>query len=208
MSESDPTYVGDNATGPADNPPVPPQVGSAAISEQPDNQGGKRKCPRWLHKVPNWIEAISGIALVIITWTYTHYAGGQLSQMQESGRQTKQMLCLIQQQIAAANRSAGAAEIANSQARDSARLDQRPWVYVFKTTIPEEPQINRKFIITMWALNNGKTPALDVKAGSRPTASWPQPADPVFDPKQSRFHGLMPPGGGIANAHFDLPPEP
>jgi hypothetical protein len=69
------------------------------------------------------------------TAIYTVYAGGQsgamnkqVGEMQASGKQTDQMLCVIRQQLNQATIQAAATKSAAETARDALTLVQRPWL--------------------------------------------------------------------------------
>jgi hypothetical protein len=72
----------DHGTKPAKNPIAEQEViTGTADDEKPTREARKHRRYRKLRNAPNWIQTICGIALVGITWAYTHYAGQQLGIM-------------------------------------------------------------------------------------------------------------------------------
>lgn len=57
---------------------------STADDEKPTREARKHRRYRKLRNAPNWIQTFCGIALVGITWAYTHYAGQQLGIMKDT----------------------------------------------------------------------------------------------------------------------------
>ena len=143
MDDSIPDQIGDARDAPAQQPNPPAQVNSGtAINKQANNEGRKYKLRRKLQGAHKWVEASCAILLVIITWRYTNFAGGQvkamqdqLVQMQQSGTQTDQLIGLYRQQvsklgeqISKLDQSIGATNRLEGQARRSANIAERTFV--------------------------------------------------------------------------------
>jgi hypothetical protein len=69
-------------TKPTDNSAIPRKTfDSAAVYKETYAQDRKQRRCRKFRNAPVWIEAAAAIALVGITWTYTHYAGKQVDEL-------------------------------------------------------------------------------------------------------------------------------
>jgi hypothetical protein len=75
----------DPGTKPEKNP-IPKQevIISPTDDEKPTGEARKQKRYRQFRNWPNWVEVLCTVVLVGITWTYTHYAGQQLTVMRDT----------------------------------------------------------------------------------------------------------------------------
>jgi hypothetical protein len=78
----------ERTTQPTSNPPAPP-ISDLTPYKEPKSKRFKRYCNRNLPKAPIWIEAACALALVGITFAYTHYAAGQLREMRKATKATE-----------------------------------------------------------------------------------------------------------------------
>src|ERR1700683_229860 len=157
-----------------------------AISETtPPPQSYKETCHCRPDQTPLWKKLLEtaavfvGFAVAIIYHGQLTVMSGQLTEMQDSGRQTDQLICLYRQQLAElhkqasdthelasqAKTQAGAALAANIQTREIFLAENRPWLSFEALGLPDA-----KGRVTVLMKNTGKTPvthATDVDARTR-----------------------------------------
>jgi hypothetical protein len=110
-----------------------------------------------------WFRENSQPILVVVTTLILVVYSAQLRQMKKSTR--------------AATLAAKEAKHAVKQARDSEYLDQRPWVTVIYVQLVEAPAVNQFPQVTIFAVNSGKTPALETEFYAKvfiKTFAWPE----------------------------------
>ena len=124
MGEQETKPAAEGAARPTSYTPVPDQsLAGSAVYEQSKAEDRKRQRYQKLRKAPIWIEAGAAIALVAITWTYTHYAGKQAAAADKT-------LGEIIKQFPEIQKSAKAAADANVAAHDALTRSNRPWIGV------------------------------------------------------------------------------
>jgi hypothetical protein len=95
-----------------------------------------------------------------------------------------------------------AMDASNRQSKDaldaaigSLQLDQRPWVYLPKYVLLNEPEEDKEITITIGIFNSGKTPAIDVSPRYQVFVGNTEPPETDFTKvNQDESHGLLPPG--------------
>lgn len=78
---------------------------------------------------------------------------------------------------------------------ESSHLDQRPWIYISKYVLSNEPEDGKDFTVTIGIFNSGKTPALDAIPMSQMFVYNTEPPDTDFTtaPK-AKSQAIVPPG--------------
>jgi hypothetical protein len=143
------------ATQPTSNPPAP-RISDSALYKEPKSKRFKRYCNRNLPKAPIWIEAACALALVGITFAYTHYAAGQLREMRKATKATEN----------AAHAAALAADTADATLKSSQKfyeIDQRAWAGVNRVG-ETFLNANQPPSFALGVTNSGRTPALKLRA--------------------------------------------
>jgi hypothetical protein len=137
---------------------------------KPQCKNGYKQSKHWLEYVTFGLELVGFIVLCV-------YAG-----------YTIKIYCANKQ-------AANAATSAANTAKESLRLDQRAWVFARGFLLSAEPQPNQPITVTLYLVNSGKTPALNVISKAHPSNWNQQPPErdwSVFEGRES--HGLLPPG--------------
>ena len=175
-----------DAAKPADEPQPQSQVSDGtAIYEQThaDDRKKRRYCK--FAKAPIWIEAGCAVALVVITFFYTHYARRQANAAHET-------LVAIQKQYPELQKSADAAKTSADVASEALHSVQR--AFVICKAIPDVTGITENGRVTSWLIkapiqNSGATPT----RGLRDKVNWVAPMYPLSD--KYTFPDLPPPHG-------------
>jgi hypothetical protein len=93
----------------------------------------------------------------------------------------------------------------------ASQLDQRPWVYIVRWKLSEDPTANKEFTIILGPINTGKTPAFDLMTISEISAGAEEPSiltdiagHAAKTSKTPPSYGILPPSstGGIVNFHY------
>jgi len=139
----------------------------ASVNEEEEREHRSAQRSRKFRKAPPWIEAACAILLVVITGTYTHYAGKQVTAMQQQLQQMKtasdQAKIDNTSSITAQKEIAQNALTASQQSVDKSlgatidnfHLDQRAWVAAID--VRGIPELDKPWEIVVTGKNTGKT---------------------------------------------------
>jgi hypothetical protein len=149
--------------------------------------------------------AIATVVIALATLVNVGVAWKQWKEMDAAGRQTDQMLCLVQEQIAAANNLATAANTANANAVDA----DRPWVGPINAYVDGSSIAPGAISAHLSAVNAGRRPAkiLRFRAAEKVLAHFPE--NPSFDQNSTPFREnsiliAVPNIGKMVSFHFVL----
>jgi len=130
----------------------------------------------------------------------TEATKAEVEEMKKSGTDTNSLAKAAQAQAESSNRQAeNMSTLAVNQRKAleagiaATQLDQRPWVYATRFELSNEPEVGRKFWITAYLGNNGKTPALEVRVATQVLWWHAEPPPSDFDQLKATISNLIPP---------------
>jgi hypothetical protein len=124
---------------------------SKAIAKRGEHRTDDKREADW----PSWIQAISAVGIVIITFYYTYYAGQQV-------QETRKAIALSD---------------------DSIKLDQRAWMGV--AYVVGKPEVGKPLIVKVVFKNTGKTPAKNVTIAATAEPIYQKKGRPDFAHEKS-----------------------
>jgi hypothetical protein len=145
-----------------DPPPAPKVVVSSPEDGKPTREARKHNRRRKFKNVPIWIETSAAIALIGITWTYTHYAGQQVRTAQNTLTEIIKQYPEIKKSADAAKSAADTAKEVSDNATKSFRISERPYVTVQTVEFDSPLEANKEIGLSVICDNSGHTPALRV----------------------------------------------
>lgn len=173
QSESD-FVAEDDANAPKTPPPpvLPPPIEGNKDGEGYDGKKTRGYITKYTEKPEHWTryaEAGCAILLVLITGTYTHYAGQQSEASIRSANAARTAACVASRTLDVTVRSNQVQEAANRLAAqttlDNIRLEQRAWVEI------DDPKLSLNqsfpgltmFLYSFYLKNVGKTSAQNIR---------------------------------------------
>jgi hypothetical protein len=200
-----PGYEGWNPdTDPQPPIPVVKPHNRGVLSKANSHRSHKDKEPTE-KRIREWLQITVNVILVVVGILAVHIYGGQLEVMRgqlgeivrqypEIQKQAKAATDAVNQatiesastkastakQIDILQQQARAAQQSLKTARDSFRLDERPWIFVNRFEMPSEPQVGQDFKVKVFVVNTGKTPAFRVMTLSQINMQFVEPSPPDF----------------------------
>jgi hypothetical protein len=100
------------------------------------------------------------------------------------------------------------AKIALDASIAASHLDERPWVVAQRFLLSNEPEEGKMPTVTIWMINTGKTPALNLVPGSQPFISSSEPPPPLAEDPAAPVTSIGVLAPGPTDMHFTTGASP